>query len=420
VPISLTCDCGKKLTVKDELAGKRVRCPGCQATLTVAAAKSPAAMPKAAVGPQQKNGPPRAAAPPPVEEEEEERQEEEEPEEKPARRPAAQQDPDEEEQPRDEDDDLLDDMMNDDDESPKKKKPKDDEEEEEPVVKKKVSRKVVEEEEEEEEEEEVRPKGKKDVKGAKKAAKDEDEEEDEDEPPKKGKGKEKEKPKGKAKREVPPPMLQFNKFIIKAKTKAGKKTVEIVDAESNEVVANGANATGFMTKLTGGVIYGIKDETTGEPAFSVSRTGFLSKQDLVKDGKGRVVGLFKYKGSAMAGFEVHDEKKEHLCDVKGKLAKAEYKFVTPDGDDMATVSKAWGGTFKAILAAAGNFGVQFEEDVQADTKKKMILLGAALAVELIYQKGKPEKETKPVKETKPAKPAKATKKQAEEEEEEEE
>lgn len=34
--ISLVCECGKKLSVKDELAGKRVKCPGCAATLLVA------------------------------------------------------------------------------------------------------------------------------------------------------------------------------------------------------------------------------------------------------------------------------------------------------------------------------------------------------------------------------------------------
>jgi hypothetical protein len=33
--ISLTCECGKRLTVKDELAGKRVKCPGCATILTV-------------------------------------------------------------------------------------------------------------------------------------------------------------------------------------------------------------------------------------------------------------------------------------------------------------------------------------------------------------------------------------------------
>lgn len=34
MPIQMTCDCGKTLRVKDESAGKKVRCPGCQAILT--------------------------------------------------------------------------------------------------------------------------------------------------------------------------------------------------------------------------------------------------------------------------------------------------------------------------------------------------------------------------------------------------
>jgi hypothetical protein len=33
--ISLTCECGKKLAVKEELAGKKVRCPSCESLLTV-------------------------------------------------------------------------------------------------------------------------------------------------------------------------------------------------------------------------------------------------------------------------------------------------------------------------------------------------------------------------------------------------
>src|SRR5207249_4537285 len=33
--ITVTCQCGKKLGVKDEMAGKKVRCPACQTVLTV-------------------------------------------------------------------------------------------------------------------------------------------------------------------------------------------------------------------------------------------------------------------------------------------------------------------------------------------------------------------------------------------------
>jgi hypothetical protein len=35
MPIALSCDCGRALRVKDELAGKHIRCPDCKSILTV-------------------------------------------------------------------------------------------------------------------------------------------------------------------------------------------------------------------------------------------------------------------------------------------------------------------------------------------------------------------------------------------------
>ena len=40
MPIELTCPCGRELVLRDELAGKLIRCPECQAELTVPAAPS--------------------------------------------------------------------------------------------------------------------------------------------------------------------------------------------------------------------------------------------------------------------------------------------------------------------------------------------------------------------------------------------
>ncbi len=35
MPISVTCACGKSVRAKDELAGRKVRCPGCRGILTI-------------------------------------------------------------------------------------------------------------------------------------------------------------------------------------------------------------------------------------------------------------------------------------------------------------------------------------------------------------------------------------------------
>ncbi|MEA2709091.1 MAG: hypothetical protein QOF78_1692 [Phycisphaerales bacterium] len=43
MPITVTCTCGKSLKVRDELIGKRVKCPSCGNTFPVTAAVAPAA-----------------------------------------------------------------------------------------------------------------------------------------------------------------------------------------------------------------------------------------------------------------------------------------------------------------------------------------------------------------------------------------
>jgi multidrug resistance efflux pump len=69
MPISFACECGKQLNAKDELAGKRVKCPACQEILMVPTYGTPnsarAANPKnAASGPEDTNESQGAASSP--------------------------------------------------------------------------------------------------------------------------------------------------------------------------------------------------------------------------------------------------------------------------------------------------------------------------------------------------------------------
>ena len=64
--ISITCACGKTLRVKDELAGKRVRCPGCGqvSVLPAPAPTAPGIAPPVLVEPTDQPSVPPVAAPP--------------------------------------------------------------------------------------------------------------------------------------------------------------------------------------------------------------------------------------------------------------------------------------------------------------------------------------------------------------------
>lgn len=50
MPIAVACPCGKKMQVKSELAGKRVRCPACKEPIRIPDAAPAAAPPAAAMG----------------------------------------------------------------------------------------------------------------------------------------------------------------------------------------------------------------------------------------------------------------------------------------------------------------------------------------------------------------------------------
>jgi hypothetical protein len=68
MPIRVACpQCSKNLAVKDELAGKRIRCPNCQNVVTIPAATNGAAKPttpaKPAAGPAKAPAPPAKSAP---------------------------------------------------------------------------------------------------------------------------------------------------------------------------------------------------------------------------------------------------------------------------------------------------------------------------------------------------------------------
>lgn len=62
--IRLKCNCGKDLSLKDELAGKSIRCPGCKEVLKVPSGNAPPSRPAAAAPSQPTSFPAAAAAAP--------------------------------------------------------------------------------------------------------------------------------------------------------------------------------------------------------------------------------------------------------------------------------------------------------------------------------------------------------------------
>src|SRR5258707_5892763 len=63
MPIAFVCQCGKRLSSKDETAGRRVRCPNCGGALIVPGSAAERAV---KAPPPPPPPPPQPAAPPPI------------------------------------------------------------------------------------------------------------------------------------------------------------------------------------------------------------------------------------------------------------------------------------------------------------------------------------------------------------------
>lgn len=185
-------------------------------------------------------------------------------------------------------------------------------------------------------------------------------------------------------------LLDHNKFVLKMQKKgfSGKKSFEILDAESGDLLGTAVETTKFLASLLGAMVYEVRDAEDNAPLFTVGRTGLILKKDQVLSPKGELIGRYKAKVFSLSGgFHVYDKDGKHLAEMQGKMFKSEYKFLAPDkGGEMGSVSRTWGGLAKSLLSGGSTFGVQIDPKFAKNQTAKMLILGATIAVETIFRK----------------------------------
>ncbi|MCE9567067.1 MAG: hypothetical protein K8U57_34120 [Planctomycetes bacterium] len=187
-------------------------------------------------------------------------------------------------------------------------------------------------------------------------------------------------------------MLEHNLFVVSEKTKffSSNGAYEIRDSEGN-VLGTAVQTTGLMAKLIGmakgppSTKIEFKEAGSEAPVFTLRRRGFLFKKIELIDGKGTVLGRYKSKRFSLSGgFHVYDESGKHIAEIRGKMMKFEYTFFTPDGKtEMGKVSKKWGGAMKELFTSADTYGVEIKPAFAENTKAKMLILGAAVAIDCL-------------------------------------
>ncbi len=194
-------------------------------------------------------------------------------------------------------------------------------------------------------------------------------------------------------------MLTANKFVVTEQTKllSAKGVYDIVDGDTRKPLGTAAvRKTGFM-KLLLGLVFGkdrmtttvdVRQKSDDAILFSVRRSGFLFSKVQALDAERQVLGTYKTKKFSLAGgFHIYDKDGKHVTEIRGKMFKAEYKILMPDGkSEMGTVSKKWGGMAKELFTSAKTYAVEIAPRCAEDFTAKMLILGAAIAIDAIFTK----------------------------------
>jgi len=193
------------------------------------------------------------------------------------------------------------------------------------------------------------------------------------------------------------PLLNRNLFFIKEHVGIFKasNSFDIFDPESKQVILEcREERLGFFTKMFRFTDY--KRMTPfeidirvpgGQKLITVKRgiSWLLSKVDVL-DENNNLIGKFKQRFFSIGGkFEVMDANEKPLCMLKGKWTSWDFKFITANNKEFATVTKKWSGLGKELFTSADNYILQISPEVPADHPLRMLIMAAVMCIDLVLK-----------------------------------
>ncbi|WP_333819938.1 phospholipid scramblase-related protein [Ohtaekwangia sp.] len=193
------------------------------------------------------------------------------------------------------------------------------------------------------------------------------------------------------------PILNKNLFFVKEHVGMFKasNSFDIYDPETQQIILNCREENlGFFTKLFRFSDYkrmtpfDIEIKTPlGEKIVRVRRgvSFFLSTVEVL-DEKDQVIGMFKQKFFSIGGkFEVLDASERPLCMLKGKWTSWDFKFISADNKEFASVTKKWSGLGKELFTSADNYILQISPEVPQDHPLRQLILAAVMCIDFVLK-----------------------------------
>ena len=195
-------------------------------------------------------------------------------------------------------------------------------------------------------------------------------------------------------------MLESNTFAVKEHVKfiSTTNTYDILDGETGEHLGVAQEKVGFLNQALRWVIskhlmptrVEVREEPDDSLLFTIRRGAYIFRSRVeVLDSQGELVGYFKSKVFTISGgFHIYDKDGTHFAEIKGKMFGFDYRFLTPDrAVEMGRVSKKLtaGSVLKELFTSADTYRVEVSPDLEDEPMAKMLILAAALAIDMIYK-----------------------------------
>jgi uncharacterized protein YxjI len=192
-------------------------------------------------------------------------------------------------------------------------------------------------------------------------------------------------------------LLNKNLFFIKEHVKIFKaaNSFDIFDPDTKQIVLECREENlGFFTKMFRFTDYKrmtpfnmVIKATTGQKIVTVRRgVSFFRSRVEVLNEQDALIGKFKQHFFSIGGkFEVLDQNERPLCMLKGTWTSWDFKFVSNDGKEFATVTKKWNGLGKELFTSADNYILQINSEVPADHSLRKLILAAVMCIDLVLK-----------------------------------
>jgi hypothetical protein len=174
---------------------------------------------------------------------------------------------------------------------------------------------------------------------------------------------------------------------------------DIKNGETGEVVGTAVELIGRLSRILRWVLGRRLLPTTVEArekpddslVFTIHRSAYLFRARVeVRDAQDQLVGYFTSEFLPVGGhLRVYDQDDKYFASVRGNLFGSSYRFLSADGTvQLGEVTKTRGGLAggaRGALFSADNYFLMVNPDLSELPLAKMLILAAALAVDIIYK-----------------------------------